>query len=216
MTAEKKEAYPLSWPKDWPRTRLADQRTMNSWKRSANDYREELAKELDRRKAPIAVISTNVPLNARNQMVGTAASGVRDVGVAIYFSMPQREDFSWQDGLGIDSPAPSDEEIQAAFRKLAAKYHPDQASGGDREMFLALTRHRDNAMRWAHRSTAEPEHVIACDTFREVRLNLAAIAFTLKAMRQIDRCGTSSVLERSFKGFMALASDAGPSAGVAS
>lgn len=205
MISEKKESFPLSWPSDWPRTRLADQRTMASWKRSANDYREELAKELDRRKAPIAIISTNVPLSVRGQMIAEATAGVRDVGVAIYFSMPMKEDFSWQDGLKIDSPAPSDDEINSAFRRLAAQYHPDKPGGGDREMFLALSRHRDNAMRWAHRMSAEPQHVIACDTFKEVRLNLAAIAFTLKAMRQIDRCGTSAVLERSFKSFLALA-----------
>lgn len=205
MTAEKKEAFPLSWPSDWPRTRLADQRTIASWKRSANDYREELAKELDRRKAPIAIISTNVPLSVRGQMVAAATAGVRDVGVAIYFSMPMKEDFSWQDGLKIDSPAPTDDEINTAFKRLAAQYHPDKPGGGDREMFLALTRHRDNAFRWAHRMKAEPQHVIACDTFKEVRWNLAAIAFTLKYLRQIDRCGTSAVLERSFKSFLALA-----------
>ncbi len=215
LTGEKKEAYPLSWPENWPRTRLAEQRTMASWKRSADDYRDELVKELDRRKAPIAIISTNVPLNLRGKMVAVALHQVRDVGVAIYFSMPMKEDFSWQDGLGLQSPAPSDEEITTAFRKLAAQYHPDRPGGGDREMFLALSRHRDNAMRWAHRLTAEPEHVIACDTFREVRLNLAAIAFTLKAMRQIDRCGTSAILERAFKSFLALAADAGPSQGAA-
>ena len=72
MTAEKKEAFPLSWPTDWPRTRLADQRTMASWKRSANDYREELAKELDRRKAPIAIISTNVPLGSNGRVLPPA------------------------------------------------------------------------------------------------------------------------------------------------
>jgi hypothetical protein len=214
MISTKKEAYPLHWPEDWPRTRLAEQRTMASWKRSANDYREELAKELDRRKAPIAIISTNVPLSVRGQMIPSTTANVRDVGVAIYFSMPTKEDFSWQDGLGIQSPAPTDDEISTAFRKLAAQYHPDKPGGGDREMFLALSRHRDNAMRWAHRLTAEPQHVIACDGFKEVRLNLAAIAFTLKAIRQIDRCGTSSVLERSFKSFLALASEAGPSVGV--
>jgi DnaJ domain len=214
MTSEKKEAYPLHWPKDWPRTRLADQRTMSSWKRPANDYREELAKELDRIKAPVAIISTNVPLNVRGQM--TRGVEPRDVGVAIYFSRPVKENFSWQDALGLQTPAPSDEEINTAYRKLAAKYHPDQLGGGDREMFLALTRHRENALRWANRSTAEPEHAIACDTFKEVRLNLAAIVFTLKAMRQIERCGTSRMLERAFKGFLALASDAGPSTGVAS
>lgn len=211
MASEKKEAYPLSWPSDWPRTRPQDQRTMNSWKRTANQYREELAKELDRTKAPVAVISTNVPLNVRGAM--TAGVEPRDVGVAIYFSRPVKEDFRWQDALGIHDPAPSEEQINGAYRRLVAMHHPDK--GGDLEMFRALTQHRDNALRWIHRSTAAPDFVIACDTFREVRLNLAAIAFTLKSIRQIERCGTSSMLERAFKGFLALASDAGPSVGVA-
>ena len=181
---------------------------MASWKRKANDYREELAKELDRRKAPVAVISTNVPLNLRGVM--TTGVDPRDVGVAIYFSMPLKEDFRWQDALGIHDPDPSDDQVQTAYRRLAAQHHPDK--GGDLEMFRALTVHRDHALRWIHRATAAPDFVIACDTFKEVRLNLAAIAFTLKAMRQIERCGTSSMLERAFKGFMALAADAGPTA----
>lgn len=213
MIAEKKEAHPLSWPKDWPRTRPQDQRFIAAWKRTANQYREELAKELDRAKAPVAVISTNVPLNVRGHM--TPGIEPRDVGVAIYFSKPVKEDFRWQDALNIHDPAPSEEQINRAYRALVAQYHPDSAGGGDREMFLALTQHRDNAIRWINRSTAAPDFVIACDTFREVRLNLAAIAFTLKAIRQIERCGTSSMLERAFKGFLALASDAGPSIGVA-
>lgn len=183
---------------------------MASWKRTANDYREELAKELDRIKAPVAVISTNVPLNVRGQM--TKGLEPRDVGVAIYFSKPMKEDFRWQDALDIREPAPTEETINAAYRRLAAQHHPDR--GGDVEIFRALTQHRDNAIRWATRSTASPDLVIACDLFREVRLNLAAISFTLKAIRQIERCGTSSLLERSFKGFMALAADAGPSVGV--
>lgn len=187
---------------------------MASWKRSANDYREELAKELDRRKAPIAIISTNVPLNVRGQMTGGPEP--RDVGVAMYFSRPAKADFRWQDGLGLHEPDPSEERIMSAFRRLAAQYHPDKPGGGDPEMFIALSGHRDAALRWINRASAKPEHVIACDLYREVRLNLAAIAYTLKALRQIDRCGTSSVLERSFKSFLALASDAGPSVGVAS
>lgn len=210
MNKEKKEAFPLAWPEDWPRTRPQDQKAMASWKRTANDYREELAKELDRIKAPIAVISTNVPINVRGLM--TAGVDPRDVGVAIYFSRPVKEDFRWQDALGIHDPAPTEDQINAAYRRLAARHHPD--NGGDVEMFRALTKHRDAAIRWATRATASPDHVIACDLFREVRLNLAAIAYTLKALRQIDRCGTSAILERSFKGFMALAADAGPSAGV--
>jgi hypothetical protein len=191
---------------------------MPSWKRTTNQYREELAKELDRRKATAAVISTNVPMNVRG---GLETKGLepRDVGVAIYFSMPKKEDFRWQDALQLQNVVvPTEDQVNAQFRKLAAQYHPDRPGGGDREMFLALSQHRDNAMRWINRAAAPPEHVIACDLFKEVRLNMAAIAFTLKAMRQIDRCGTSRLLERAFKGFLALASDAGPSAreGVAS
>ena len=212
MPAEQTEAYPLAWPADWPRTRLQDQKLMASWKRGANDYREELAKELDRRKATLAVISTNVQLNLRGQM----PKGVepRDVGVAIYFSLPKTPDFRWQEGLHLTEPDPSEEKINAAYRRLVAEYHPDRPGGGDPAMFLALTEHREQALRWINRATAKPEHVIACDLYREVRLNLAAIAFTLKALRQIDRCGTSSVLERSFKGFLALAAEAGPSRDV--
>lgn len=203
MSAEKKEAYPLSWPTDWPRTRPQDQRVMASWRRTANDYREELAKELDRSKVLNAVISTNVQLNLRGQM--TKGVEPRDVGVAIYFSKPLKEDFRWQDALNLHDPAPTEDQINAAYRRLVSQYHPDRPGGGDREMFLALTQHRDNAVRWAHRLTVAPDLVIACDVFKEVRLNLAAIAFTLKAMRQIERCGTTSMLERSFKGFLALA-----------
>ena len=203
MSAEKKEAYPLHWPTDWPRTRPQDQRPMASWRRTANDYREELAKELDRSKVLNAVISTNVQLTLRGQM--TKGVEPRDVGVAIYFSKPAKEDFRWQDALNIHEPAPTEEQINAAYRRLVTQYHPDRPGGGDREMFLALTQHRDNAVRWANRLTAAPDLVIACDLFKEVRLNLAAIAFTLKAMRQIERCGTTSMLERSFKGFLALA-----------
>lgn len=210
MTKEKKEAYPLHWPEDWPRTRPQDQRDMKGWKRKAADYREELAKELDRAKSTMGIISTNVPLNVRGVM--TAGVEPRDCGVAIYFSKPKKEDFRWQDALSIHEPAPTAERINEAYRRLAAQHHPDK--GGDVEMFRALTKHRDAALAWANRDNAVPDYVIACDLFREVRLNLAAIAFTLKALRQIDRCGTSSILERSFKGFLALAADAGQTVGA--
>lgn len=201
MHSEKKEAYPLHWPTDWPRTRPQDQRSMASWKRTANQYRDALATELERMQSPVSVISSNVPLNLR----GTMTQGVepRDVGVAVYFSRKMKEDFSWQDVLKIYDPAPSEQQIQDAFRKLAQLYHPDR--GGDVAMFQAVTKHRDNALRWINRTTNHNfDYVIACDQFREVRLNMAAITLTIKAIRQIERCGTSSLLERAFKGFAAL------------
>lgn len=71
MTAEKHEASPLSWPSDWPRTRPQDQKPMGSWKRTANEYREELAKELDRSK----VVNKLTPLRWHEQLGHNVVSG---------------------------------------------------------------------------------------------------------------------------------------------
>lgn len=198
---ENNESYPLNWPQGWPRTRPQDQRAMAAWKRTANQYREALATELNRMDSPSFVISSNVPISQRGSMV----RGVEplDVGVAIYFSRKIKEDFSWQDALGIHDPAPTEQQVQDAFRKLAAMYHPDK--GGDITMFQAATKHRDNALRWIGRKTnLRFDYVIANDQFREVRLNMAAIVMSLKALRQLDRCGSTGLLERAFKGFSAL------------
>lgn len=199
------ENYPLSWPADWQRTRPQDRRAMGSWKGTANQYREALGKELERMGAVSSLISTNVPLSQR----GTMTPGVEplDVGVAVFFSRKLKEDFAWQDALGIHDPAPTEQQIQDAFRRLAQQYHPDR--GGDVAMFQAVTKHRDNALRWVNRKTNQHfDHVIANDQFREVRLNLAAITMSLKALRQLDRCGSTGLLERAFKGFSALPADA--------
>lgn len=202
MSVTNKEAYPLSWPEDWPRTRPQDQKPMASWKRTGNQYRDALITEMERMKSPSTVISSNVPLNLRGAM--THGVEPRDVGVAVYFSKPAKEDFSWQEVLGIDNPvAATESQIQDAFKRLAALYHPDR--GGDVAMFQNVTRARDNALRWLKRASNQTfDYVIACDQFREVRLNMAAIVLTIKAIRQIERCGTSSLLERAFKGFSAL------------
>jgi hypothetical protein len=202
MTTTPKEAYPLSWPEGWPRTRPQDQRVMSSWRRTANQYREALFTELERMKCPSFVISCNVPVNHRGAM--TSGIEPRDVGVAVYFSRQLKEDFSWQDALGITDPYPTEDQIQSAFRRLAQRYHPD-TPGGDIAMFQAVAKHRDNALRWIRQKTTQNfDYVIACDQFKEVRLNMAAIVMTIKAIRQIERCGTSSLLERAFKGFSAI------------
>jgi len=49
-----------------------------------------------------------------------------------------------------------------------------------------------------------PMRVIAIDAYARVRDNLAAIAATLKAMRDIERHGGAQILERAFSGFAAL------------
>ena len=209
MIAQKKEAHPLSWPEDWPRTRPQDQRVMASWKRTANQYRDALEKELTRMQSPSFVISSNVPLNMRGAM--TPGVEPLDVGAAVYFARKVKEDFAWQDALGIHNPAPTEQQVVEAYRRLAQQYHPDR--GGDVAMFQSVTKHRDNALNWINRKTNQNfDYVIACDTFKEVRLNLCAIVLTIKAIRQIERCGTSSLLERAFKGFAALPAHVEPAA----
>jgi hypothetical protein len=201
-----KEHFPLSWPEDEPRTRPQDRKFQAAWKKTATQYRDALEKELTRMEAPSFIISSNVPLTQR----GAMERGLEplDVGVAVYFSRKVKEDFSWQDVFNIHDPAPTEEQVDAAFRPLAKKYHPDSPTG-DRAMFETLTKHRDNAKRWINRKTNQDfSHVIACDAFKEVRLNMAAIVLTIKAIRQLERCGTSSMLERAFKGFAAIAETA--------
>lgn len=206
---DRKEAFPLHWPEDWPRTRPQDRRPMASWKKTANWYRDGLVGQLRRMESPSAVISSNVPLNIRGAM--TPGVEPLDVGVAVYFSRKLKEDFAWQDALGLHDPAPTEQQVTEAYRRLAALHHPDR--GGDVSMFQSVTRHRDNALRWITRRTHQQfDYVIACDQFREVRLNMAAIVMTIKAIRQIERCGTSSLLERAFKGFSALPATAGADA----
>lgn len=206
---ETKEAFPLSWPADWPRTRPQDQRAMATWKKNANFYRGELEKELGRMDAVASVISSNVPINLRGAM--TTGIEPRDVGVAVYFSRKVKEDFAWTDILGIrDAVAATESQVQDAFKRLAQLYHPDR--GGDLAMFQKAAKARDNAMNWINRKSDQNfQFVMPNDQFREVRLNMAAIVMSLKALRQLDRCGSTGLLERAFKGFSALPANAGPS-----
>jgi hypothetical protein len=204
-----REAYPLSWPDGWPRTRPQDRRIMGGWKRTANQYRDALAAELKRMGAPAFVISSNVPLTQRG---GLETKGVEplDIGVSVWFALKIKEDFRWQDALGVHDPAPTEDQVNAAFKRLAQIHHPDR--GGDIAMFAALSEHRDNALNWiTHKTGGNLDHVIAADQFKEVRLNMAAIVTTIKAIRSIERAGTSTLLERAFKGFQALPEQAGPS-----
>lgn len=46
--------------------------------------------------------------------------------------------------------------------------------------------------------------VIACDAWKTVRENLAALKNTVSALRGIDRWGASQILDRIFRGFSAL------------
>lgn len=199
-----KEAYPLSWPDGWVRTRPQDRKQQKQWKKTANFYRDALGKEMDRMGVLNFVVSSNVPENARGNLSGPEPL---DPGVSVWWSVQGEEDFGWQDVLDIHEPVPTEARIMDAFRERARIHHPDK--GGDPQMFLALTKARDNAMRYINRKTDQSfNFVIACDAFKSVGNNMAAIVGTIQAIRKIERCGTSALLERAFKGFAALPQEA--------
>jgi len=189
-----KEAYPLAWPIGWPRTRVQDRESRPAWKKTELQSIAALELELKRFNVLSATLTRKDPTDFR---------GPADPSVAVHFSRKREDDFSWQDALGIHNPTPTDEEIDAAYKKLARQHHPDQ--GGDVEMFRALTTHRKNALAYINRlSGLMHEHAIACDKFKESKWNINAIRMTIHSLRQIERDGTSALLEQAMKGFAAL------------
>lgn len=189
-----KEAYPLIWPQGWPRTRVKDREERKAWKKTERQTMEALDLELKRFGVLSAAVTRKDPNDIR---------GPDDPSVSVYFSRKHEDDFSWQDALGIHNPAPTLDEIDTAYRRLVAQHHPDR--GGDVEIFHALTTHRKNAVAYVSRlSGLAHEHVIACDKFKESRWNINAIRLTIHSLRQIERDGTSALLEQAMKGFAQL------------
>jgi|ERR1035437_1335318 hypothetical protein len=199
-----KESYPLVWPAGWPRiTRPQDRLARPIWKKNSNQYRVALELELKRMGAPSFVISSNIQVDSRGKLL--PGPEPLDVGVSIWFSRKEDQDFAWQDTFGIHEVAPTVEQINAAYRKLAAIYHPDVPGTGDHEIFMKLDKTKQNALNYINRHTDQAlSYSIACDTFKELRLNMAAIVGTIQAIRKIERCGTSAMLERAYEGFKAL------------
>jgi hypothetical protein len=189
-----KEAYPLRWPDGWPRTRVQDREARAAWKKTERQTIDALELELKRFGVLSSVLTRKDPQDFR---------GPSDPSVAVHFSRKGEDDFSWQDALGIHNPAPTVDEIDSAYRKLVAPHHPDR--GGDVEMFRALTTHRKNAVAYVNRLSGQThDHVIACDKFKEARWNINAVRLTIHSLRQIERDGTSALLEQAMKGFAAL------------
>jgi|SRR5690348_15385619 len=183
-----KQQNPLNWPEGWPRTLPEHVKDQPSWKKSQTWYEGQLETELKRMGAIASVITLN-------------DSYSRDAGVAVWFSRKRdEEDFSWREILAIRNPYPSVEDIHDAFRRLTKIHHPD--IGGDEEIFKRIRQARDQAITWADRTQGKKfDFVIPADAFRERRLNLAAIVGTIQAIRKIERCGSSALMERSWKGF---------------
>jgi hypothetical protein len=189
-----KQTYPLVWPEGWPRTLIKDRETRTAWKKTENQALDTLETELKRFGVLSATVTRKDPHDIRTSP---------DPSVAIHFARKSEDDFSWQGALGISNPAPTIEEIESAFRRLASQHHPDR--GGDIETFHALSRHKKSALSYVNRlSGSSYDYVIACDKFKEARWNITAICHTIHSLRQMERDGTSRLLERAMQGFTAI------------
>ena len=51
---------------------------------------------------------------------------------------------------------------------------------------------------------ANASRVIACDAWTEVRENVRALALAVQALRQLERCRATEILDRAFQGFKAM------------
>src|SRR6266699_1071978 len=96
------KTYPLVWPEGWPRTPLGDRIVRPAWKKTEHQAIAALEVELKRFGAMAPVITRKDPEDFR---------GAPDPSIAVWFSRKrEEEDFSWQNALRIDNPAPSIEE----------------------------------------------------------------------------------------------------------
>ena len=196
---EEKKPYPLEWPEGWPRTLLRDRRDNKAWKDTLLKSANKLRDELKRSDALSYVISCNIPPSGSN-FADVPEPG--DTGVAIWFSRKREDDYSWQETLHIASPSPTAAEISEAFKRLAGKYHPDNLTTGDLEIYRRYDEAKKRALDFiARKNGANYQQVIAIDTFKEVRWNMRAVQMTLAYLRGLDNCGGGAILERAFAGF---------------
>lgn len=180
----------LRWPDGCDRTRIKERKPQKAWKRVRKDIYDSLVAELAR-------------MGATSVLVSHGPDERLDPGVAVWFSL-KKEDFSWQQGLGLDNPAPSLDEIDSAFRLKSRAVHPDRPDGGDSEAFKRLVDWRTQARRWitgehAHRH----EYVMAIDQYSEIRLNLCALRLAFSYIRGLERVGAPAILTQTLGAFRA-------------
>lgn len=189
LKVEIKERTPLRWPDGWSRTLIDQRKSQAAWKKPYSFYRDAVHRELERMGVQAIEITRNDPSKERV-----------DPGVSVWFSLKPTEDFSWQLGLQLDNPAPSLSEIDAAYRRLVQKHHPDavaNGSGGDVVIFHKLGEFRKKARTWVLGSdVVKHDNCIPCDRFADARQNMAAVANALRHFRGLERVGIPAILER--------------------
>ena len=184
------EELKLKWPDGCERTRIKERVGQGRWKENWTDTRKRLALELER-------------LGATSILITRHESENLDPGVAVWFSRA-KQDFSWQQGLGFDNPAPRVDEIDAAFKAKAMKYHPDNPSTGDPTMFKQFSEWRLAAKAWVTGTHNHAhEYVMAIDQYNEARLNLKALQMAFFYIRRLEDVGAPAILTQTLGAFRA-------------
>jgi hypothetical protein len=190
MKTEVIEETKLRWPDGAERTRIKERKDQRAWKKGWADSKKNLAVELER-------------LGATSILITRSPDERLDPGVAVWFSRTQ-EDFSWQQGLGLDTPAPSLDQVDESFRQKARQVHPDRSDGGDPEAFKKLANWRTAAKAWVMGTHGQQhEFVMAIDQYTEARLNLKALQMALFYIRGLERVGAPAILTQTLGAFRA-------------
>jgi len=176
----------LRWPDGWPRTLIEHRQSRSAWKKPVIEYQKAITRELIAMKVTAASITFN-------------PTSSRDPGVAVWYSLESAEDVSWQIGLQIDNPAPTLDEIDSAFKRIAVKCHPDTHPDDSSalEMFKKINGFRSAARAYIL-GTAAPklENCIPMDRFVEIKQNLAGVRLFLSYVRGMERLGGPAVVKR--------------------
>ena len=193
------EDYHLKWPDGVNRTYIKGRKPQAAWKKTAKEYKAALISELDK-------------IGATSILICHSDNERLDPGVAVWFSMA-KEDFSWQQILGLDNPAPLIAEIDSAFRDKAKNCHPDAQGGGDPALFKKLNEARIQAKAWITGANAHKhEYVMAIDQYTEARLNICALRLAFSYIRGLERVGAPAILTQTLGAFRAkLAATSGGS-----
>lgn len=183
------EESTMRWPDGCERTRIRDRISQGRWRENWTETRRRLTVELER-------------LGATSILITRSPDERLDPGVAVWFSRA-KEDFSWEQGLGL-GPAPTLDEIDQAFRARARAVHPDRSDGGDPAAFKQLGEWKIAARAWIEGThTHRHEYVMAIDQYNEARLNLKALQMAFFYIRRLEDVGAPAILSQTLGAFRA-------------
>jgi hypothetical protein len=184
VKVEVRNELKLRWPDGWQRTLIELRKNEARWKKTAPYYQQQVVRELTLMGAT-AVLITHAPFDKERM----------DPGVSVWFSLI-KEDYSWQTLLELP-PAPTLDEIDAAYRERVKPHHPDREDGGDVELFRRLGDARKRARAWVLGTHSDRhEYVMALDRYTSIRSNLAGLSRAFASFRSLQQLGMPTILER--------------------